>query len=93
MFEIYNQNPKTGGICGLNVNLGLAYVHQYVLIFILAMKIAVFLKEGDNRMLQLDKGKITTAGEVKNMMFDVLSISKSAYNVFSIWFISPHLGK
>lgn len=55
------------------------------------MKIAVFLKEGDNRMLQLDKGKITTAGEVKNMMFDVLSISKSAYNVFSIWFISPHL--
>ena len=56
------------------------------------MNVAVFVKEGQGHLLSLEKGKITTAGEMKMMMLDELSIPKTSSHVFSIWFISPHLG-
>ena len=56
------------------------------------MNVAVFLKEGHGHPLSLEKGKITSAGEVKMMMLDELNIPKTSSHVFSIWFISPHLG-
>ena len=57
------------------------------------MNVAVFLKEGEGRLLLLERGKITTAGEIKQMMLDNLSIPKTASHMFAVWFISPHLGK
>jgi len=57
------------------------------------MNVAVFLKEGEGHLLLLERGKITTAGEMKMMMLEVLSIPKTSAHVFSIWFISPHLGR
>ena len=57
------------------------------------MNVAVFLKEGDGRLLLLEKGKFTTAGEMKHMMMENLSIPKTASYFFAIWFISPQLGK
>jgi len=55
------------------------------------MNVAVFLKEGDGRLLSLERGKFTTAGELKSMMLENLSIPRSASHLFAIWFISPYL--
>lgn len=57
------------------------------------MNVAVFLKEGEGRPLVLERGKITTAGEIKQMMLETLSIPRTMSHMFAIWFISPHLGK
>lgn len=61
------------------------------------LKIAVFIKtdrkagEG-GRVLTLDKnGKLTTAGDIKDEMLDLLSIPKESAHLFSIWFISAYL--
>lgn len=57
------------------------------------MNVAVFLKEGEGWPLVLERGKITTVGEIRQMMLENLGIPKTASHVFAIWFISPHLGK
>jgi len=61
------------------------------------LKIAVFVKsdrkagEG-GRLLTLEKkGKLTTAGDIKDEMLDLLSIPKTSAHMFSLWFISSHL--
>ena len=58
-----------------------------------AMNVAVFTKDGEGHLLLLERGKITTSAEIKTMMLEVLSIPKTYSHLFSIWFISPHLGK
>uniref|UniRef100_A0A7M5WSF1 FERM domain-containing protein 8 n=1 Tax=Clytia hemisphaerica TaxID=252671 RepID=A0A7M5WSF1_9CNID len=55
------------------------------------MNVAVFLKEGEGHLLLLERGKITTAGEIKMMMMEILSIPKTSSHVFALWFISPYL--
>ena len=57
------------------------------------MNVAVFLKESEGHLLQLEKGKVTSAGQIKSMMMEILSIPRTASNIFAIWLVSPHLGK
>ena len=69
-----------------------AATFQTIFVSLTAMNVAVFLKEGQHRLLVLEKGKLTTAEEMKIMMLELLSIPKNAAHLFAIWFISPHLG-
>ena len=61
------------------------------------LKIAVFVKkdrkntEGGSYVLELDKGRSTTAGDIKDKMLELLAIPKSSAHLFAIWFISPYL--
>lgn len=55
------------------------------------MNVAVFTKDGEGHLLLLERGKVTTVGEIKMMMLEVLAIPKTSSHLFSIWFISPHL--
>lgn len=57
------------------------------------LNIAVFLKEGTGNLLPLDNGRQTTAGEIKQMMMDVLSLPHKYNDVFAMWLISPLLGQ
>ena len=56
------------------------------------LNIAVFVKEGKGNLLSLDNGRQTLAGEIKQMMMDVLSIPYKFNDVFAVWLISPLLG-
>ncbi len=56
------------------------------------MNIAVFLKEGTGRLLSLENGRMTNAGEIKQMMIDNLALPEEAKDIFAIWLISPLLG-
>jgi len=56
-----------------------------------ALNIAVFVKEGKGNLLSLDNGRQTLAGEIKQMMMDVLSIPYQFNDVFAVWLISPLL--
>uniref|UniRef100_T2M6J2 FERM domain-containing protein 8 n=1 Tax=Hydra vulgaris TaxID=6087 RepID=T2M6J2_HYDVU len=53
--------------------------------------VVVFLKEGTDYKLYLEKGKLTTAGEIKTMMIEKLKIPDNAKHFFAIWLISQHL--
>ncbi|XP_065066430.1 putative FERM domain-containing protein FRMD8P1 isoform X2 [Rhopilema esculentum] len=55
------------------------------------LNIAVFLKEGTGHLLCLENGKQTTAGEIKQIMMDVLSIPHDCKDLFAVWLISPLL--
>ena len=52
----------------------------------------MFLKEGTGLLLCLENGKQTTAGEVKRVMMDLLSLPDDSQDVFALWLISPLLG-
>ena len=59
----------------------------------LAINVVVFLKEGTDYKLWLEKGKLTTAEEIKIMMMNELGVPDNAKHFFAIWLISPHLGR
>ena len=63
-----------------------------LIIFFSGLNIAVFLKEGTGLLLCLENGKQTTAGEVKRVMMDLLSLPDDSQDVFALWLISPLLG-
>lgn len=53
----------------------------------------MFLKEGTGNLLPLDNGKSSTAGEVKQMMMEIMSLPYKYDDVFAMWLISPLLGE
>lgn len=55
------------------------------------MTVAVFLVEKAARLLNLEDGKNATAGTMKRIMMENLSLQPDAADVFCIWLKSPFL--
>ena len=57
------------------------------------MTVAVFLVEKAVRLLNLEDGKSATAGVMKRIMMETLTLAPEADKVFCIWLKSPLLRK
>ncbi|XP_048586316.1 FERM domain-containing protein 8 isoform X2 [Nematostella vectensis] len=56
-----------------------------------ALTVCVFLVEKSGRLLNLEDGKLATAGAINRIMMENLSFPPEATKVFSIWLMSPLL--